>query len=97
MGILVTGGSRGIGRAIAIELADDHDVAVGYRVSESDAEDVVTEIEADGGTAIAVQADVADSTEVQDMVETTVETFGELDAVIEMQEKTNPFRGWMNP
>lgn len=92
MGILVTGGSRGIGRTIALEFADDHDVAIGYNVSESDAKDVVADIESDGGTAIAVQADVADSSEVQRMVETTVEEFGELDAVVNNAGITDPAR-----
>ena len=59
---LVTGGSRGIGRAIAMRLAaDGHQVAVNYAASVASAHDVVEAIAARGGTAHAVQADVGDA------------------------------------
>lgn len=63
---LVTGGSRGIGRAIAVYLArDGHQVVVNYRERGDAASAVVAQIEADGGRAIAIQADVSKADEVQ--------------------------------
>ncbi len=65
---LVTGGSRGIGRAIALELARrGHHVAVNYASNESAAAEVVTAIEAAGGVSVAFQADVSDEDEVDRM------------------------------
>lgn len=82
MTVLVTGASRGIGRATALELAGDHEVAVGYNSSENDARTVVAEIRDQGGTATAVQADVTDSVAVEQMVDSAAETLGGLDAVV---------------
>lgn len=67
---LVTGASRRIGRAIALDLAArGYLVAVHYHGSADDAEDVVTLIEATGGIAVAVQADLADTAETSGLVE----------------------------
>lgn len=67
---LVTGGSRGIGRAIALELAaDGHQVAVNYAHRSDAAAAVVAEIEAGGGTGLAVGADVSDEEAVAAMFE----------------------------
>ena len=67
---LVTGGSRGLGRAIATALAiDGHDVAVNYARNEAAAQDVVAEVEAAGSRAMAVQADVGDADAVAGMFE----------------------------
>ncbi|GAB7089743.1 hypothetical protein JCM18237_00140 [Halorubrum luteum] len=60
MNVLITGASRGVGRAIALTLADDHDVAVNYRTSADAAADVVEAAERNGSTAVAVEADVRD-------------------------------------
>lgn len=66
---LVTGASRGIGRAIAFKLADDgYAVAVNYTASAAKAEDVVERITANGGSAMAVQADVSDPDAVRDLI-----------------------------
>jgi 3-oxoacyl-[acyl-carrier protein] reductase len=82
MRVLVTGASRGIGRAIALELAGDHDVAVNYRESADAAADVVAGVREAGGEALAVRADVADSTAVDAMVDRVVDELGGLDAVV---------------
>src|ERR1700724_3750902 len=80
---LVTGGSRGIGAAIARRLArDGAAVAVTYNASPEKAEAVVREIEAAGGRALAVRADSADVGAVRTAVPTTVETFGRLDVLV---------------
>src|SRR5258707_14170111 len=77
---LVTGGSRGIGAAIARRLArDGAAVAVTYNASPEEAAAVVREIEAAGGRALAVRADSADVGAVRNAVATTVETFGGID------------------
>ncbi|WP_209122420.1 3-oxoacyl-[acyl-carrier-protein] reductase [Alkalihalobacillus sp. BA299] len=80
---LVTGASRGIGKAIALELAQNGaKVAVNYAGSKDKAEAVVAEIVANGGEAIAIQADVANSEAVQDMVKEVISTYGSLDILI---------------
>jgi len=80
---VVTGSSRGIGEGIATELAaHGANVVVNYRSSEREAYDVVDEIEADGGTAIAVQADVTDEDEVDAMVDRVKNAFGPTDVLV---------------
>ena len=80
---LVTGASRGIGRAIALKLAaEGAKVAINYAGNTAKAEEVKAEIEKNGGQAILVQADVADSAAVEAMVNTTVEAFGQIDILV---------------
>jgi len=80
---LVTGGSRGIGAAIAKRLAaDGAKVAITYAKDGSAASAVVKAIESDGGNAIAIQADAADLEAVRSAVEKTVATFGALDVLV---------------
>lgn len=80
---LVTGGSRGIGRACVEMLArNGANVAVNYRANADAANDVVQGITAAGQRAIAVQADVTDETQVQSMVETIEAEFGPVDLLI---------------
>lgn len=81
---LVTGASRGIGRAIAIRFAaDGYDVAVNYRSSESAALEVVETIENETDrTARAIRADIGDSSAVEACVDKTVDAFGSLDHVV---------------
>ena len=62
---LVTGGSRGIGKAIAQKLAETSNVAIGYSNSKEQAVEVVNSIQANGGNAIAVQIDVTDNESVE--------------------------------
>ena len=80
---LVTGGSRGIGAAIAKRLATDGaKVAITYAKGADAAASVVKEIERDGGKAIAIQADAADSNAVKAAVDKTVATLGGLDILV---------------
>lgn len=80
---LVTGASRGIGRAIAIALAEaGADVAVNYAGSEAAALDTVRAIEALGRKSIAVRANVGKSAEFDAMVAGVLETLGKLDILV---------------
>jgi 3-oxoacyl-[acyl-carrier protein] reductase len=80
---LITGGSRGIGAAIAKRLAaDGATVAITYTKGGDAAADVVKEIERGGRKAIAIQADATDAAAVKAAVEKTVATFGRLDVLV---------------
>ena len=80
---LITGGSRGIGAAIAKRLAEDGaNVAITYTKGADAAASVVKEIERAGGKAIAIQADAADADAGKAAVEKTVESFGRLDVFV---------------
>lgn len=80
---LVTGGSRGIGAAIVRRLAaDGAAVAFTYGVSAAEADKLVAEVTADGGAAVAIQADSADPTQVAGAVEQAVAALGGLDILV---------------
>src|SRR5690625_4413501 len=80
---LVTGSSRGIGRAIALELAKQGaNVAVNYAGNEEKAQEVVEEIEQLGVKAIKIQADVANEADVKAMIKEVINEFGSLDVLV---------------
>ncbi|TYR82689.1 3-oxoacyl-[acyl-carrier-protein] reductase [Priestia megaterium] len=80
---VVTGASRGIGRAVALELGRlGAKVVVNYAGSEAKALEVVDEIKGYGTDAIAIQANVADADSVQAMIKETISSFGSLDILV---------------
>ena len=80
---LVTGASRGIGRAIALRLAEEGaKVAINYAGNTARAEEVRKEIESRGGEALLVQADISDSKAVETMVSQVAERFGQIDILV---------------
>jgi acetoacetyl-CoA reductase len=80
---LVTGGSRGIGRAIALELGrHGASVAVGYAQNQEAAEAVALEIETSGGQSFAFGCDVQDADAVEPAVATVIERFGKIDVLV---------------
>jgi len=79
----ITGASRGIGRAIALDLAEQGaNIVVNYSGSEAKAYEVVEEIKQMGGNAIAVRANVAYMEEVQAMMKESLEQFGTIDILV---------------
>ena len=80
---IVTGGSRGIGRAIALEFADrGAAVVVNYNKSPESAEEVVKKIQGAGGKAAAFQADVSDFKQAESLIKFAIETFGDLSILV---------------
>jgi 3-oxoacyl-[acyl-carrier protein] reductase len=80
---LITGASRGIGRAIAIQLAQDgFDIVVNYHKNEAAAQKVVDEITELGGSAMALQADVSQADQASNLIEETVKAMGRLDVLV---------------
>lgn len=80
---VVTGGSRGIGREIAKELAQQGaKVVVNYNASATAAEEVVAEIKEAGGDALAVQANVAEFDAAQNLIKAAIDTYGQIDIVV---------------
>jgi len=81
--VLVTGGSRGIGKAIIKAFAESGaNVVINYVSSEKAANDLVNEITAAGGKALAVKADVSQFADAEKLVERAIEAFGKIDVLI---------------
>ncbi len=81
--VLITGASRGIGRATAVAFAQEGaNVAINYVQDKAAADEVVTEIKRLGAEALTIQADVANESDVRRMVEETVKQFGGIDILV---------------
>lgn len=81
--VLVTGASRGIGRSIALQFAEEgYNVAVNYAGNKDKAEAVVEEIKGKGVESFAIQANVANGDEVKAMIKEVVNTFGSIDVLV---------------
>jgi len=88
---LVTGSSRGVGRAVALGFAKEGaKVVVNYTSNETAAKEVVDKIQSLGSKAIAVKADVAQKTEVEGLVGAAIETFGKIDILVNNAGFTRP-------
>jgi 3-oxoacyl-[acyl-carrier protein] reductase len=80
---LITGGARGIGRGVALDLAGNGWlVALCYRTSQQEAEEVTRTIEGQGGKALAIQCDVSDPAAATQLVRRVEDTWGRIDALI---------------
>ena len=80
---VVTGSGRGIGRAIALKLAQEGaSVVVNYRKSAESAEAVVKDIEQQGSEGVAIQADMSKVTEIGQLLDRTIDKFGKLDILV---------------
>ncbi|MBA8770821.1 3-oxoacyl-[acyl-carrier-protein] reductase [Staphylococcus coagulans] len=80
---LVTGASRGIGRSIALQLAEEgYRVVVNYAGNQEKAEEVVEQIKQKGVDAVAIQANVSNGDEVKAMIKEVVKTFGSIDVLV---------------
>lgn len=81
--VLVTGGSRGIGAAISLELGTkEHNIIVNYNHSKEHADNIVNKIKSNGGNAMAVQANIAHADECQRLFETINNEFGNVSVLI---------------
>ena len=80
---IVTGASRGIGRSVALALAaEGAQVVVNYARSSAAADEVVAQIGGEGGSAIALQADVSDADQVETLIKTTMDKWGRVDVLV---------------
>ncbi len=80
---LITGGSRGIGRGIAVRLAKDGArVAIAYRTNKAAAQQTLLQLQANGADCVAVETDVTDAARAEQLVRTVVERFGRIDVMV---------------
>jgi 3-oxoacyl-[acyl-carrier protein] reductase len=81
--VLVTGGSRGIGRGIALKLAaDGASIAIAYRSNKAAAQQTLRQLQAGGTDCVAIETDVADALSAEQLLKAVVERFGRLDILV---------------
>ena len=81
--VLVTGGSRGIGKEIALKFAKQgYDIIVNYVSDKTDTEELKKELESFGRKALIIKADVTNKEEIENLVKTSIETFGKIDVLV---------------
>jgi 3-oxoacyl-[acyl-carrier protein] reductase len=81
--VLVTGGSRGIGRGIAVRLAKDGPrVAIAYRSNKAAAQQTLLQLQACGADCVAVETDITDAPHAEQLLRTVVDRFGRIDVVV---------------
>ncbi|MBP2330333.1 NAD(P)-dependent dehydrogenase (short-subunit alcohol dehydrogenase family) [Kibdelosporangium banguiense] len=80
--VVVTGAGSGIGKAAALRFAEEGAKVLVADLNAETAKDVVAEIQASGGTAVAVTGDLSDAAVVDEVVTTAVQTFGGLDVLV---------------
>lgn len=79
---IVTGGGRGIGKGISLKLAEEGAIVVIAATTLEPAEKTIADIEAQGGTGLAIQTDVSDFGSVKNMIQKTLDTFGCIDILV---------------
>jgi len=80
---LVTGGSRGIGRGIAVRLAkDDARVAIAYRSNKTAAQQTLLQLQASGADCVAVETDITDAPRAEQLLRTVADRFGRIDILV---------------
>src|SRR5207245_10635523 len=90
---LVTGGSRGIGRGLALRLAQDGArIAIAYRSNKVAAQQTLRQLQASGTDCVAVETDITDSNRCDQLVKTVADRYGRLDVVV---KNVGDFRGGM--
>ena len=81
--VLVTGGSRGIGKEIALKFAKQgYDVIINYVSDKTDTEELKKELEANGGKALIIKADVTNPEQIENLVKKAIETFEKIDVLV---------------
>ncbi|MEK7306603.1 MAG: SDR family NAD(P)-dependent oxidoreductase [Nitrospirota bacterium] len=81
--VIVTGASRGLGRAIALRFGSaGYSVAINFRERIKEAEDVAGKIEKMGGKAVLIKADIRNNDDVSGMIDLTISAFGRIDILI---------------
>jgi 3-oxoacyl-[acyl-carrier protein] reductase len=80
---LITGGSRGIGRGIAIRLAQEGArIAISYRSNKTAAHQALRQLQASGADCVAVETDVTDAARAEQLVQTVADRYGRVDIVV---------------
>ena len=81
--VFVTGGSRGIGKEVALKFAENgYNVVINYVSSKTNVEELKSEFENKGVKALIMQADVTDKEKIEEVVKKAIEEFGSIDVLV---------------